>query len=444
MRRSSNKPLRATATTIHLSPTDSGVLKLDLKPESARKASHVLQMDMERHNIFFNDSGFHNHIVHLILSIYGLGASPDDIGRAYERESSYQRPACPVDDEILRRLRNKDDFKALCGRREQYPNFFAFFQEQIGKNGIASVINEYLFSGSEFADTMLVRLFGGLVHPFIHLGYGLEFNQPAIVAQALGQTAVHEANLADIFIPAEKAAGGIGKPGSKTLVQIQDEMRADNKLRNAPHWDDENKITDGLMKRAPAELIRHVSQFTVGPDQVNERVAELINAAVYFTGAAQNPAKKIKFDFFYIHAVNSAIFLLCFINQSWLSAQNKLRLLEWKGRLDLVIYASRRCVEPRLDDIKNYNATKSWEEILAHVVSHDRDDGHLAKFVRLLAYGEKICQPFEGKDGFKITDDMWLKLANMAVDSTSGPEPLWIRGAGFPEAWNDIQERARL
>lgn len=118
----------------------------------------------------------------------------------------------------------------------------------------------------------------GLIHPFIHLGFGLEFNQPSIVAQALGQTAVHEARLVDFMIPAEKAAGGVGKPGNKPIVQILDEMRADAKIKNAPHWEDENKIFDGLMQRAPDEMIRYASQFTVGPDQIDEKVAELINA----------------------------------------------------------------------------------------------------------------------------------------------------------------------
>lgn len=83
--------------------------------------------------------------------------------------------------------------------------------------------------------------------------------------------------------------------------------------------------------------------------------------------------------------------------------------------MDLAIYASRKCADPRLDDIKNYKPSKSWDEVFASVVSHDRDDGHIAKFVRLLAYGEEICKPYEGKEGFRITGDMWLKLANMGM-----------------------------
>ena len=72
----------------------------------------------------------------------------------------------------------------------------------------------------------------GLVHPLIHLGFGIEFNQPAIIAQGLAQTAVHDDWLGrTFFLPAEKMAGGVGKPGQKSLLQLINEMRADKAAR---------------------------------------------------------------------------------------------------------------------------------------------------------------------------------------------------------------------
>jgi hypothetical protein len=54
--------------------------------------------------------------------------------------------------------------------------------------GIKGALQEYIFSGSANVGAgngpnMLVCLFAGLVHPFIHIGYGLEFNDPVIVAE---------------------------------------------------------------------------------------------------------------------------------------------------------------------------------------------------------------------------------------------------------------------
>lgn len=77
------------------------------------------------------------------------------------------------------------------------------------------------------------------------------------------------------------------------------------------------------------------------------------------------------------------------------------------------MYTSRGCAEPRLDDIFNYKPTKSWDQVFSSVINHDREDGHAAKLVRTLAYGERLCKPFEQKEAFPIKGDMWLKLGNM-------------------------------
>src|SRR5205085_597026 len=113
----------------------------------------------------------------------------------------------------------------------------------------------------------------GLIHPFIHLGFGLEFNQPAIIALALAETAVHDARIAPFLLRAEKAAGDLGKPNRKSLIRLQDEVRADEKLRKSAHYGDDNKIYDGVMNRAPEEMIKYASQYSVAPDQMEEKLA---------------------------------------------------------------------------------------------------------------------------------------------------------------------------
>ena len=41
------------------------------------------------------------------------------------------------------------------------------------------------------------------------------------------------------------------------------------------------------------------------------------------------------------------------MKQGWLSDANKVRLLEWKVRMDLAMYASRKCPDIHLDEIRN-------------------------------------------------------------------------------------------
>ena len=141
---------------------------------------------------------------------------------------------------------------------------------------------------------------------------------------------------------------------------------------------------------------------------------------MYFTGGAQHPPKQIKFDFYYMHAVNCSIFSSAFLQQSWLSDASKVRLLEWKGRIDLTLYASRRSPEPLMNEITHYQAKSagSWDGIFERVRDH-KDDGHAAKLIRALAHGEIICKSFENDQRFRIRGQMWLQLGHMGEFSLS-------------------------
>lgn len=270
----------------------------------------------------------------------------------------------------------------------------------------------------------------------IHLGFGLEFNQPAIVAQALAQTAVHDEWMGrDFFLPAERTAGGIGKAGTKSLLQLLNEVRADDTLVRSVKWEDQNKIRDGVLTRGTQEMLKYAAQYTVSEEQVEERLADMINtvgecpltntsargslinscSSAYYTGAAQRPDKKVKIDFFFIHCVNSAIFFSKIVQLPFLDQRTKLRLLEWKGRLDLLMYVSRNSPKLLLDEVTQYPVENDWPAVFSQSVKHPADDGHLVKFVRALAHGQNVCKPFESRapQTMTISGDMWLRIGNM-------------------------------
>ncbi|KAJ5708940.1 hypothetical protein N7493_010274 [Penicillium malachiteum] len=447
----------AIATKIHLDPVkDKGVYSHGFQEDAARTASQVLQDDLEKHHVFFNDEGFHNHIVHGILSIYALGASSEQILAHYDRNKSYQRPVLPTNPDVVRDMQDRTKFQQHLGKEESYPNFLAYFQQAIDAQGVGGVLQEYVFAGDSRAETMLCRLYGGLLHPIIHLGFGLEFNQPAIVAQALAQAAVHDDWMGrDLFLPAEKLAGEGNTSGTKTSLELLKEIQENQILKDSVKWTDTNRIRDGILARAPQEMIKYAAQYTVSKEQVPERLADMINTVVYYTAAAQRRDKEIKIDFFFIHCVNSAIFFSKFMDLPYLDEKSKLRLLEWKGRMDLVMYVSRNSPSLLLDEVSKYPAKDSWDTVISRAVAHPTDDGHLAKLVRALAHGENVCQPFES--GSPISGDMWLRIGNMvlvansfpastAVDSTAGcrDRGMWIRSTGFDEAWENFSGRARL
>lgn len=106
------------------------------------------------------------------------------------------------------------------------------------------------------------------------------------------------------------------------------------------------------------------------------------------------------------------------------------------------MYVSRGCPPLLLSEVTQYKSKmdSDWDKLFKRVNKRE-DDGHAPKLVRALAHGEQACRKFEGKEGFRIKGDMWLKLGNMAVDSMESEGPTWVSCAGFEEAWKDIPKR---
>ncbi len=119
-----------------------------------------------------------------------------------------------------------------------------------------------------------------------------------------------------------------------------------------------------------------------------------------------------------MHSVNSSIAVSSLMKQPWISPSNKSKILEYKGRLDLLQYASRGCPQLLIEEISSYIPKKKeasdWDAIFERVNQID-DDGHAAKLVRALAHGQRNCAPWEKSEAFKIKDKMWLQLGNMGT-----------------------------
>lgn len=105
-----------------------------------------------------------DHIPHQILSIYALGAGPEDIKACYNRNKSYQRPVLPANQDIIQSMHDVAKFQEYFGKEEHYPNYLAFFQNEIDAKGAGAVLKEYVFAGDDRAESMMCRMFGGKYH----------------------------------------------------------------------------------------------------------------------------------------------------------------------------------------------------------------------------------------------------------------------------------------
>lgn len=234
--------------------------------------------------------------------------------KGYDANLHYQRPAQPVHQAVVNDLfQTWDHASAYLGQENHYPDFLAFFQREIDAKGWEAVLSEYLFKkDSPSAEDLFVRLFAGIVHPLIQLMYGIEWKQPAIVAEALAQTCVHQAESKDLLFRIERAANeayGASPDASKqrmpSIVALHQEARADPKISTAVEFvpgPPGPRFVDTVLKHAEDEMMRILSKVKVWPDEVEERTAEMFDAEVYVAASAALKGPKLgkppKFDFF--------------------------------------------------------------------------------------------------------------------------------------------------
>lgn len=446
----------ATAATVSLSPSTTGVLHAPQIPQdSYAAASSLLQKNHDDYHMYFNQSGFHNHIAHHLLTIFALGATPSQIQFAYDTNANYQRPQFPVDKDNVSSMSDPEKFTKYLGNERYFHDYEIYFRKEIeARDGDwQAMLNEQLFGPSPQAQDLLVRMFAGFYHPIIHLGFGIEFSQPAIVVEALAQAATHD-NWPKKFLTKTSELASrrtSNNEKSRSLLSILNAAREDSTIRESPHSEDGNKVRDGVFKRALEETADLCSQWTVQPtdSDLKFKTAEMINICAYFAGAAQHASKKkaIKFDFFYMHSINASIFYSAFLQPAvtkWLDRDVHAKLLMWKGWSDIAMYVSRGSPELFKDEITNYKpkVPGDWQSIYDRVDGLE-DDGHASKLVRAMSNGERACKEYEDGEGkdWMIKGGDWLQLGHMAIDSVEEDGPTWVRNAGFESAWEKVGER---
>lgn len=154
----------ATATRVSLSPKIAGIFHApDIKEESAKKGSELLQKNHDDFHAYFNNDGFHNHIAHHLLSLFALGATPQEIQKAYDSNASYQRPQFGITERNVEDMSDKNKFKEFLGKEKYFHDFEVFFSKEIEAKGWQAVLNEHVFAKDEKAETMFTRLYAGKI-----------------------------------------------------------------------------------------------------------------------------------------------------------------------------------------------------------------------------------------------------------------------------------------
>ncbi|KFA48125.1 hypothetical protein S40293_09287 [Stachybotrys chartarum IBT 40293] len=436
-----------SAFKISVPADNSGLLGCKQDGAAAAKVSELLQRDLEHHHCFFNMDGFHNHIPHHLLSLYGTGSTPAAIQHAYDVNASYQNAVKEPRSHVVQELQRDWTANApkYLGKGSYYTEFLRFFQLEAEEKGWQGVLLEYVFADDEGSKDMLGRLYAGFLHPMIQLMYGIEWQQPALVASGLAQAAVHKNALAAFFAAADAAAATRPDGTTAPVADLLEAVRSNEKLVGSVRWADANRLYDGVLGRAMDEAVAVGSRVKVRPEELEERTAEMVHTAAWMAAVTVfRPPHIPKFDFFLIHHLNVTPIFLSINSASWIPLAAKVRLLEWKMRLDVLQYVARGCPPPRPDLVRAYEPRDGTppaaepEDLLPRFHALPDDDGHAVKVARALLVAQRLSRDYAGRPWLRVTGDMWVRMHHILWDSVDGQGSRWVRSAGFEEAWKDV------
>ncbi|KZT20020.1 hypothetical protein NEOLEDRAFT_1158829 [Neolentinus lepideus HHB14362 ss-1] len=343
--------------------------------EAEKTLLWTLKDNHEKWHTFFNDEGFHNHATHHLLAKYALGATGPLIKASYDVDASYQRPAIKSPEPV-----GVQNFASHLCEQEYYSGYLKFFTSVLLEKGIPATLEEFIFSNKYNYDSqikdddkqprLLSRFLSGVFHPFIHTGYGVEFDLIGQVAEGLAQTAVHEAG-ADKAVPlsyfripsAGVASSAVSRltsalpslsltPSSQSVqttgesaFSILSRLLADPVCILASMGPTAGKTPvqlDGIVRalveksfeqcgdivREAAEEWLPVSGPEPSEETLNQKMEEMIwtTVALYAICGWSN-AKQFNADFFLMHLVTSSLFLPSFLAPSVLPMSSRRLLL---------------------------------------------------------------------------------------------------------------------
>jgi hypothetical protein len=155
----------ATASHIELDAAAAGVYHVpDISAQAVKAGSRLLQENHDKYHMYFTERGYHNHIAHHLLTIYALGASPEELQQAFDINHTYQRPQFPVKERNVQSMDDPEEFKKFLGKEQYFHDFEDFFRKQIEEKGWEQVLNEHVFARTEHAERILDRMFAGTSH----------------------------------------------------------------------------------------------------------------------------------------------------------------------------------------------------------------------------------------------------------------------------------------
>lgn len=378
-------------------------------PDSKTKLHQLFRANHQFFATLYNNRNFHNHVAHALGSAYFLGATPEMLYDIYEESTE---PLAHWEEDSPAEVTDNDWFEFLGDKRYER-GFQDYFQDKITDNKTYNwkeVYSEFVYD--ERAPGALVHaLFGGLLHPLIHLGYAAEFNNWELASEAMTLAATgyqgYNLDLLNVVGFSKPAPGS--ERALDLLAAIRSDPAFDGHVSSKPGQLDSKSIGD-LVERYSEEITRYVNRYEVGktPDALAENLTELLVTASLLLSATHRDLNSVdlklrvpQYDFFLLHLFTSAHAALeIFLNpvtETLFTVELKYKIVQTLWTMFIVLYIAqkrpsvilKRVTEPANPDVlpDTDNVDRVWAKIYNILfVKPERYDSHVLKSVRGLLF----------------------------------------------------------
>ncbi|KAJ7107346.1 hypothetical protein C8R44DRAFT_941053 [Mycena epipterygia] len=468
--------------SLTMSPLKPGVVNLPgTTPSSTALVAELLYKDFVAHHCFWNDHHFSNHLSHHILTLHDLGAPAECIEAMYDKEAAMQRPLHPGKIETKSNKITESNWTGslgganIVGSSHMYPDYLAFFPSEIAKHGVPGALERYVFSpkANGNGSLMLTRFVGGLLHPIIQAGFGVEFGQDFMVAHKAAVTNPECASVMDL--PSGLPEIRAGPP--TTLLALLRELYDSDKFAPVP-YEKEAIDPQRLRKSMTANSDRGAAirdlyakwTFNVGD---GTKVEECLWQATLLLGATGKAGRKPRMDFFLMHFLTGSLFLQVVLD-ALQAPLHKAQLLQAyvRSAVFFLIIRGRPRIDPAL--VMSYSALPApsnnegtsalgklgsgspWLAILNNACVHP--EPHVIKSIRMFFYcaqrygstqAGKIPGALDGSGretdvgAAKLDGTLFIRVAGVLTDGLGwtahgDKERFWdLSGIGWEEAWSN-------
>ncbi|KAJ2036567.1 hypothetical protein GGI01_000290 [Coemansia sp. RSA 376] len=408
-----------------LSHSPKGLLLPGVDQTTHHEAVRLCARDYLENHTFFNDQQYHNHLNHHLLAVFSMGASAKRLQEVFDINNNYQRPSLALASDVTI---TTDNYTEYLSKEEYYPNYIAFYRHELAEsNGDwNAVVSKYFFDPQVFPLAM-----SGLLHPFIQLGYGLEFKSEAIIACALAQVSVHKKQFSyalDSETFDEICCGDESNAVGLSLLDILNRMRNDSDTAAIAYNDD--PYTEDNRSHAQALAVKYAKLWTVESSEsaVKEKSMEAVSVIALVYGSLTRPGYHPTLEFGIMHNLTSSYFLPIFLEA--LPLDNQVRLLHAYIVTFLYMFAAKGCpplyIQPELTSTNTHSVEASeslggnpWMDIFTKAIANN--DMHVSKVVRALWRLSLLTAfPDQAKSvkGYELPPAVnCLHLARITVDS---------------------------